>query len=86
MKPNPQITTGPMPASSKLHVPGTLHDIRVPMRRIALTGEDPLTVYDSSGPYTDANARIDSPGRVACGARGVADGQGRCRTLSSGVR
>jgi len=59
MKPNPQITTGPMPASSKLYVPGAMHDIRVPMRQIALTGEAPLTVYDSSGPYTDGDARMD---------------------------
>ncbi|MDN5567834.1 MAG: phosphomethylpyrimidine synthase ThiC [Paracoccus sp. (in: a-proteobacteria)] len=62
MKPNPQITTGPMPASSKLYVPGAMHDIRVPMRQIALTGEARLTVYDSSGPYTDAAARIDIQG------------------------
>ena len=78
MKPNPQITTGPMPASSKLYVPGTLHDIRVPMRRIALTGEDPLTVYDSSGPYTDANARIDIRGGLPA-VRGAWLAVGGCR-------
>jgi len=58
----PKITTGPLPASTKIHVPGALHpDIRVPMRSIALhpsSGEAPVTVYDSSGPYTDPVAAI----------------------------
>ncbi|RMD95398.1 MAG: phosphomethylpyrimidine synthase ThiC [Alphaproteobacteria bacterium] len=55
----PTVTTGPLPASRKIHVAGQMHDIRVPMREIGLTGEPPLTVYDSSGPYTDPEARID---------------------------
>ncbi|MHA6345303.1 phosphomethylpyrimidine synthase ThiC [Roseivivax sp. CAU 1761] len=56
----PQITTGPLPASSKIHVPGQIHpEIRVPMRAIAVTGEAPQVVYDSSGPYTDPETRID---------------------------
>ncbi|MDI7862078.1 phosphomethylpyrimidine synthase ThiC [Rhizobiaceae bacterium n13] len=53
----PTVTTGSLPASRKIHVPGQIHpDIRVPMREIALhptAGEPPVTVYDSSGPYTD---------------------------------
>ncbi len=53
----PTVTTGPLPASQKIHVAGELHpDVRVPMREIALhptSGEPPVTVYDSSGPYTD---------------------------------
>ncbi|HBK47392.1 MAG TPA: hypothetical protein DDZ67_13350 [Xanthomonadaceae bacterium] len=57
MSPNasaaPRITTGGLPASSKIHLSGTLHDLRVPMRQIHLDGEPPLNVYDSSGPYTD---------------------------------
>jgi hypothetical protein len=28
----PTVTTGPLPASRKIHVAGDLHDIRVPMR------------------------------------------------------
>ena len=55
----PAITTGPLPASSKVHVAGSLHDIRVPMRRIALTDGSSLDVYDSSGPYTDPDIAID---------------------------
>ena len=51
------VTTGPLPASTKVHVQGSIHpDIQVPMREIALhptAGEPPVTVYDSSGPYTD---------------------------------
>ncbi len=52
------------PASRKVHVPGSRPDIRVPMREIAQanTGEDPnppLTVYDTSGAYSDPAAHID---------------------------
>jgi phosphomethylpyrimidine synthase len=53
----PTVTTGALPASRKIHVPGELHpDIRVPMREISLhptSGEPPVVVYDASGPYTD---------------------------------
>ncbi|WP_111430305.1 phosphomethylpyrimidine synthase ThiC [Rhodobacteraceae bacterium DSL-40] len=59
----PQITTGPLPASRKIFEPGRIHnEIRVPLREIALhptAGEPPVTVYDSSGPYTDPAAEID---------------------------
>lgn len=51
------VTTGPHAASTKIYKPGILHPhIRVPMREIAVhptAGEPPVTVYDSSGPYTD---------------------------------
>jgi phosphomethylpyrimidine synthase len=54
---SPTVTSGPFPASSKIHVAGEkFPDLRVPMREIALhptSGEPPVTVYDSSGPYTD---------------------------------
>ncbi|MGD9917341.1 MAG: phosphomethylpyrimidine synthase ThiC [Paenirhodobacter sp.] len=49
----PTITTGPLPASRKIHLEGALHPIRVPMREVAISNEAPLTLYDSSGPYTD---------------------------------
>ena len=60
--------TRPIPGSRKIHVPGSRPDLQVPMREIALTrtptlfgGEEnaPVTVYDTSGPYTDPDARID---------------------------
>jgi phosphomethylpyrimidine synthase len=60
------VTTGPIPGSRKVHKEGRLYpDLRVPMREIPLTegcGEPPLTVYDTSGPYTDPAARIDIAG------------------------
>ncbi|WP_420136838.1 phosphomethylpyrimidine synthase ThiC [Sphingomonas sp.] len=52
------VTTGPIRGSRKVHV-GAL---KVAMREIALepsANEEPLRVYDTSGPYTDPNARID---------------------------
>lgn len=56
----PTITTGPLPASTKVYLPGEIHDIRVPMRQIAVSNEDPLSVYDSSGPYSDRRPRSTS--------------------------
>jgi phosphomethylpyrimidine synthase len=55
------VTTGPLPASRKVHVHGVLNpDITVAMREIALTGGEPsLRVYDTSGPYTDVTQSID---------------------------
>jgi len=52
------VTTGPIRGSRKVHV-GPLN---VSMRAIDLdpsSGEPPLNVYDTSGPYTDPTARID---------------------------
>lgn len=58
----------PFPKSRKVFVQGSRADIRVPMREITLDdtptdmgGEknDPLYVYDTSGPYTDPEASID---------------------------
>ncbi|MDH4412123.1 MAG: phosphomethylpyrimidine synthase ThiC [Rhizobium sp.] len=58
----PDVTTGPLPASTKIFLPGEIHpDIRVPLRQIALhptSGEPPVNVYDASGPYTDPQATI----------------------------
>ncbi|GBR69152.1 phosphomethylpyrimidine synthase ThiC [Gluconobacter kanchanaburiensis] len=65
----PAITTGPLPASSKIHVRGVHHDIAVPLRQIAVSGECPLNVYDSSGPYTDPSVSIDI-------AKGLSDSRG----------
>lgn len=64
------ITQGPLPGSRKVYVPGTLHpDVRVPLReilqhptRLAGGGErpnPPVAVYDTSGPYTDPDYRVD---------------------------
>ena len=48
------VTTGALPASRKIYVDG------VAMREISLSGgEKPVTVYDTSGAYSDANAKID---------------------------
>ncbi len=52
------VTTGPIRGSHKVHV----GPLRVAMREIVLepsANETPLRVYDTSGPYTDPDARID---------------------------
>ncbi len=70
---SPTVTTGPLPASRRVWHAGTLNpDIRVPMREIDLhptAGEDPVTIYDSSGPYTDPEAKI----AIECGLVRVRD-------------
>src|SRR5687768_202512 len=60
----------PLPNSRKVYLPGELHpDLRVPFREISLaptktmSGEievnEPVRVYDSSGPWGDADQQID---------------------------
>ena len=74
---DPEVTTGPLPASTKIHLAGAVHpDIRVPMRQITLhptAGEPPVVIYDASGPYTDPEAQIDiGAGLVALRADWIA--------------
>ena len=58
----------PLPNSRKIYVQGSRADIQVPMREISqsdtptgMGGEKnpPIFVYDTSGPYTDPNVKID---------------------------
>ncbi|MFN5880940.1 MAG: phosphomethylpyrimidine synthase ThiC, partial [Burkholderiales bacterium] len=58
----------PLPMSSKVYATGSRADIRVPMREIRQSDtpagmgaepNPPIFVYDTSGPYTDPQARID---------------------------
>ena len=56
------VTTGPIAGSRKVYAAPASHPhLRVPFREIALSepNEPPVRVYDSSGPYTDHDARID---------------------------
>ena len=61
------------PASEKIYVPGTLFPIKVGMRKISLTPtvtfdhdnnrivteNAPVCVYDTSGPFTDPDVKVD---------------------------
>src|ERR1700755_3006143 len=58
----------PLPRSRKVYVEGSRPDVRVPMREISQTDtpaafgaerNPPVYVYDTSGTYTDPQARID---------------------------
>ncbi|RRQ21603.1 phosphomethylpyrimidine synthase ThiC [Thiohalobacter thiocyanaticus] len=60
--------TRPFPSSSKLYIQGSRPDLRVPLRQIEQTPtltsgtpeeNPPIPVYDTSGPYTDPEAKID---------------------------
>ena len=68
-----EICGQPFPNSTKVYVTGSRPDIRVPMREIALSDtlvsgskdnpvyvpNKPLHVYDTSGPYSEADTTID---------------------------
>ena len=83
--------TRPIPGSRKIHVAGSRTDIRVPMREIVLAetpsifgaeNNAPFTVYDTSGPYTDPDYRVDlSAGLPALRARWIA-GRGDSEALT----
>jgi phosphomethylpyrimidine synthase len=59
----------PFPASTKIHVAGTRPGVQVPFRSVQLhatrdfqdrlTENEPLVLYDTSGPYTDPAVTID---------------------------
>lgn len=65
------ISRAPFPNSEKIFVSGKIHaDVKVPMRKISLSDtvdkfngkvekNDPVLVYDTSGPYTDPSVGID---------------------------
>ncbi len=55
-----QITRRPLPGSRKVYISADNDEsIRVPMREISLTDGTSVSVYDTSGPYTDETADID---------------------------
>jgi phosphomethylpyrimidine synthase len=69
LKINTHITKGPIPGSKKVYVQGRMHDIKVAMRQIDLSptvsrdgsaeNNNPVLVYDTSGPYSDPLADTD---------------------------
>jgi phosphomethylpyrimidine synthase len=58
-----RIPTGPRAGGVKVYASGELYpDLRVPFREVAVhpsANEPPVTMYDSSGPYTDPTVAID---------------------------
>ncbi len=54
------ITREPFPNSKKIYVQGTTDKIQVPMRAIAIDKHPhSITVYDTSGPFTDDTVNLD---------------------------
>ncbi|MFP3592330.1 phosphomethylpyrimidine synthase ThiC [Chryseobacterium sp. SIMBA_038] len=64
-----KITRSPFPNSKKIYVEGKIHPINVAMREIHLSPtkltngtleeNPPVTIYDTSGPYTDESSEIN---------------------------
>lgn len=54
------ITREPLPGSEKVYIQSpNRDDVRVPMRKVHLTDGTDITLYDTSGPYTDVTAEVD---------------------------
>ncbi|MDP9898238.1 phosphomethylpyrimidine synthase ThiC [Variovorax ginsengisoli] len=53
------LTREPFPASCKGAIVGSRPDLRVPVRDVSLTNGEVISLYDTSGPYTDPMAEID---------------------------
>jgi phosphomethylpyrimidine synthase len=53
------LTREPFPLSKKIYVHGSQPGVRVPMRELELTNGEIITVYDTSGPFTDSTADIN---------------------------
>jgi phosphomethylpyrimidine synthase len=50
----------PFPSSKKIYLKGEIHpQLRVPLREVELTNGDQVTLYDTTGPYTDPAVQID---------------------------
>ena len=87
-----QAAIRPFPNSRKIYVQGSRPDIRVPMREISLAAtpagmgsehNPPVTVYDTSGPYTDPEVHIDiRQGLPEVRSRWIAE-RGDTETLSA---
>jgi phosphomethylpyrimidine synthase len=68
-KKNIQITQEPIPGSRKIYIQGSRFSVRVAMREImqsdtidaddARTENEPISVYDTSGPFTDPDYTVD---------------------------
>ena len=59
LAPQPALTRDPFPASRKAWIAGSREDLRVPVREVSLSNGETVTLYDTSGPYTDPAAEID---------------------------
>ena len=53
------LTREPFPASRKIHIAGSRDDLRVPLREVRLTNGEVVSLYDTSGPYSDPAVEID---------------------------
>lgn len=81
------ITRDSFPNSRKVYVQGRIHDIKVGMREISVeegvNGGSYITVYDTSGPYTDPNVEIDVRAGLPCMRKEWIISRGDVEELSS---
>jgi len=69
-----QLTREPFAASQKIYLQGSSPDVQVPQREVRLTNGEVVTLYDTSGPYTDPSVSIDvTQGLPAVRAKWIED-------------
>ena len=71
-----RLTREPLPASTKRYLQGSRPDIQVPLREILQSNGEAITVYDTSGPYTDPRADIDVRQGLPLVRQGWVEGRG----------
>ncbi len=89
------ITTEPLAGSEKFYLKGSRDDLLVPFRRINLTDtpnadpslpgtpNEPVVVYDTSGLYTDPNAKIDIEAGLPLIRQNWIEERGDCEQLEA---
>ncbi|MBC7681855.1 MAG: phosphomethylpyrimidine synthase ThiC [Ferruginibacter sp.] len=75
----------PLPASTKRYIQGSRPDLRVPLREIMQSNGEAVTVYDTSGPYTDASATIDVRAGLAALRAGWIGSRGDTETYAARI-
>jgi phosphomethylpyrimidine synthase len=84
------VTTGSFLSSRKIYVESPrFKDVKVAMREIALAAsakEPPLSVYDTSGPYSDPEKTIDIQKGLAALRRSWIEGRGDVESVAARAR
>nr|WP_315426878.1 phosphomethylpyrimidine synthase ThiC [uncultured Albidiferax sp.] len=76
----------PLPASTKRYIQGSRPDLRVPVREILQSNGETVTVYDTSGPYTDPQAQIDVRAGLQALRAGWIESRGDTESYAARIR
>ncbi|MEO8923035.1 MAG: phosphomethylpyrimidine synthase ThiC, partial [Caldimonas sp.] len=80
------LTREPFPASRKDYLTGSRPDLRVPVREVVLSNCETVSLYDTSGPYTDPETPVDVRRGLAPLRSAWVDARGDTETYAGRVR